>query len=433
MLAQDRISQLNSILNDPQTTLSSVLELPYITQLARLGLATLRSFIAPHAKELLQYAFSPDDSRHSTPAFKILTCGHPEYLRPLLESGMYVNYATELLIKPDISSLMVGRLSSLTVVALLNLPELACDACGFLYRLLPFCENPTVFNLFETLTGDDQRISKAQEWLRDFGFCMYIPREIGNIDFQYVSTGDNVFKDPVYNRACYLFQLISRGSGNPILGAELRTPDVVQCLQRQFPKMPDFVQIARWDAILAQVSEGTAEMCQVFVGEAVSIVCEEIIRLKKYHVAALSFLTNMMELLPDVIQRIESGFIPSMLISLTAQFHSSTILHNAFLKFTEVGLKNKAFAEQLVRLYLPFLIVNGESNDNRILRSCCIRVMELFITAAKSNSGLKHILDESPEVGPFIDHTIKPFRTKSTAKYGGDMPIDLSVFKGFFT
>jgi hypothetical protein len=398
-----------------------------------LGLPTLRSFIAPHAKELLQYAFSPDDTRHSTPAFKVLACGHPEYLQPILESGLYLEYATELLITPGLSSLLVGRLSSLTVVALLNLPELACDACGFIYRLLPFCENPTVFNLFETLTGDDQRIQRAQQWLKDFGFCEFIPREIANIDFNYVSAGVTVFKDPVYNKACYLFQLISRGSSNPILGTDMRTPEIVQCLQKQFPQTPDFVQIARWDAILGQVSDKTVSQCQVFLTEAIAIVSQEMSRLKKFHVAALAFLTNVMELLPEVIPKIEASFIPSMLISLTAQFPSSTILHNAFIRFTEVVLKNPGVAERLVRLYVPFLIVNGESNDNRILKSCCIRVVELFITAAKSNSKLRQVVDDYTEMGPFVEKTIKPFRSRSTTRYGGDLPIDLSAFKGFFT
>jgi hypothetical protein len=432
MLAQDRISQLNAILEDSTTTLPSVLELPYITQLARIGLPTLRSFIEPYSKELLQYAFSPEDARHSTPAFKLLTCGHPEYLRPLLESGMYLNYATETLITPGVSPVLIGRLSSLTVVALLNLPEVACDCCGFIYRLLPFCEIPTVFNLFETLTGEDSRIAQAQKWLLDFGFCEYIPREIGNVDFAHVPADGNVFKDPVYNKACYLFQLVSRGSKNAILGVELRTPAVVECLQKQFPNIPDFVQNARWDAIHSQVSEATAAGCEVFVGEAIALLSYHFTHLKKYHVTALSFLTKIMDLLPTVVRTIQNSTLPLMLVSLTIQFPNSTILHNAFLEFTEVCLKTLALADKLIRVYAPALVVHGESNHNRILKSCCIRTMELFINAVDGNRQLLSAWGESPEVGSFIENTIKPFRVNSGIRYGGDLPLNFNFLRSFF-
>jgi hypothetical protein len=59
--------------------------------------------------------------------------------------------------------------------------------------------------------------------------------------------------------------------------------------------------------------------------------------------------------------------------------------------------------------------------------------MELFLQAVSSNSQLKPALNESPEVAPFVEKTIKPFRTRSNTKYGGDMPIDLSGFRNFFT
>jgi hypothetical protein len=55
------------------------------------------------------------------------------------------------------------------------------------------------------------------------------------------------------------------------------------------------------------------------------------------------------------------------------------------------------------------------------------------MTAAKSNSRLKQVIEESPELGPFVEKTIKPFRARSTVRYGGDLPINLGVFKGFFT
>jgi hypothetical protein len=433
MLAQNRFGELAAILADPQTTLVQVLELPYITQAARYGIPALRTFVGPHSAALLKLSFSQDDPKLSTTAFKILNCGDSEYLRPLFESDVYRNNAVELIAEKDTPAFLLGRIASMTVVALVSLGAIACDNCGFIYRLLPYCENPTVFNLFETLTSDDSRVEPAQKWLKDFGFCEYIPREVTNIPFDHVSELTNVFQDPVYNKAFYLFQLIARGLRNAVLGDEFRTESVIQCLQRQFPKMPDFVQVSRWDALFFLVSEKNATSLEIFVGEALRLVSEPFDRLKKYHVSALAFITRMMKYVPTVYQTLERPSLPSMMGTVVLGFPNSTILHNAFIEFIEVGLSNLAFADRVIRLYVPIISVHGES-DNKILKSVCIRTMELFLDAVKKQPRLKSALAESGEGNKFIKDIVLPFRKKSQGKYGGmDLSIDFSVFRKVFS
>jgi hypothetical protein len=433
MLAQNRFGELTAILGEPQTTMLQVLDLPYVTQAARYGFPALRTFVAPHSAELLKLAFSQHEAKLSTTAFKILNCGDCEYLRPLFESDVYRNNALELITQKDPPAFLLGRLASMTVIALVSLGEIACDNCGFIYRLLPYCENPTVFNLFETLTSDDDRVEFAQKWLKDFGFCEYIPREVTNIPFDYVSELTNIFQDPVYNKAFYLFQLIARGLRNNILGDEFRTESVVQCLQRQFPKMPDFVQISRWDALFFLVSETNAESLDIFVNEALRLLSEPFRRLKKYHVSALAFITRMMRYVPAVYETLQRSGLPSMMGTVVLGFPNSTILHNAFIEFIEVGLSNLAFADRVIRLYVPIISVHGES-DNRILKSVCIRLMELFLNVVKKQPKLKSAMAESSEGNKFIKDIVLPFRKKSQGKYGGmDSPIDFSMLRKVFS
>jgi hypothetical protein len=433
MLVQNRFGELSVILADPQTTLIQVLGLPYITQAARFGFPTLRTFVAPHSSELLKLSFSQDDAKLSTTAFKILNCGDCEYLRPLFESDVYRNNALELITQKNPPAFLLGRLASMTLIAFVSLGEIACDNCGFIYRLLPYCENPTVFNLFETLTGDDSRVEPAQKWLKDFGFCEYIPREVINIQFDHVSELANVFHDPVYNKAFYLFQLIARGLRNSVLGDEFRTESVVQCLKRQFPKMPDFVQISRWDALFFLVSEKNATSLEVFVDEAIRIVSEPFDRLKKYHISALAFITRMMRYDPTVYQTLDRSGLPSMMGTVVLGFPNSTILHNAFIDFIEVGLTNIAFADRVIRLYVPIISVHGESG-NRILKSVCIRLMELFLDAVKKQRKLKAAMAESSEGNKFIKDIVLPFRKMSQGNYGGmDSPIDFGMLRKVFS
>jgi hypothetical protein len=113
-------------------------------------------------------------------------------------------------------------------------------------------------------------------------------------------------------------------------------------------------------------------------------------------------------------------------------FPNSTILHNAFIDFIEVGLSNIAFADRVIRLYVPIISVHGES-ENRILKSVCIRLMELFLDAVKKEPKLSSAMAESSEANKFIKDIVLPFRKKSQGRYGGmDSPLDFSIFRKVF-
>jgi hypothetical protein len=431
MLAQDRFPELLELLAAGDTTLTQVLDLPYITQAARFGFLALRSFVAPHSAKLLRLAFSQADPARSITAYKILHCGDAEYLRPLFARDAFLDYAMDLMSQEAPPAPLVGRLASLTAVALSELPDCACENCVFVYHLLAYCENPTVFDLFETLTSDDDRVKPAQRWLRAFGFCEYIPREIALIDFGHRSACANVLKDPVYNRASYLFQLVARGLRNAVLGDDLRrTGNLLECLRKKFPDIPDFVQAARWDAIATLATAANAGELTVFVDEALGILVEQFDHLRKFHVIALSFVTNMMKFGTVVYESIERSSLPTVLLAVVLSFPSATIFHNAFLEFIEAGLANFAFANRVVRVCVPVLATHGEATTNRILKAFCIRLMELFVDAAKAQRRLRPAMAQSCEGDLFVKHVVVPFRKTTKGPYGEDVPSGFEFLHG---
>jgi hypothetical protein len=419
MLSQSQFGELQAILGDQNAKLVDVLEFPCIIHAARFGFPPLRGFVTRHSLQLLTYALSTDDSKLSRTALNILNCGDAEYLRPVLATTSYRDFAFHVLSQKDPPAHLIARISSLAVIALMRMPEIACEMCGFIYRLLPHCENATVFNLFETLMNDNESAAPAQCWLKGIGFCGYIPREIAAMPFDYVSGLANTFQDPVYNKAVYLFQLIARGLRSPILCNDFRGGSIVLCLEKQFPQMPDFVQSARWGAIAQLINEQNAPALGFFLEEALGIVSEPFERLKRYRVSVLGFITQMMQFWPETYKRLEESKLPAMLVTVAMLFPNSTILHNAFLQFVEMGLANLAFADRLIRLYVPAIVVNGESNENRIVKSLCINLMELFIDAVSKQPQLRAAMAEAREGARFIERTVIPFRNKAKGNYGG--------------
>jgi hypothetical protein len=427
MFLDGRFGDLHTILGDQNANLADVLKFPYIVQAARFRFPRLCQFVSRHSLSLLTYALSTDSPDLSTTAFTILNSGTAEYIRPLLETNSYRDVSFHVLSQNDPPVHLVARIASLTLVALIHMPEIACDMCGFIYRLLPYCENATVFTLFDTLMNADTDAPHAQHWLKEIGVCEYIRREIVAMPFDYVSDLANTFQDPVYVKAICLFRLVARGLCNPILCDELRRDSVVLCLQKQFPQMPDFVQNARWSAIARIICEQNAPTLGIFLEEALRIVSEPFERLKMYRVSALGFITTMMKFSSDTYKRLEESCIPAMLVTVAISFPNSTILHNAFLHFIETGLTNLAFADRVIRLYVPAIVVKGESDENRIMKSLCIRLMELFIDAVSKQPQLRAAMAEAHEGATFIERTVIPFRKITKETYGG-FPKSLRYF-----
>ena len=431
--SQDYLTaELREMIEVPESPLQPVLALPYIAKVAKIGFPVFQKYMSTKCNELLKFAFADELSLVSTNAYKILSCGDKTYLKPILEDGSYCDLATEMLTHADVPSFLIARLSSLTLTLLLNLPDLACEACGYIYHLLKYCENPTVFNLFEALTGSDPNVAPAQEWLKNLGFDAYIEREVMKIDFGYKSEGGNVFKDPVYNRACYLFILIGRSSENSIMGDSFKTANMVRCLSSTFENQPDFVTTAQWRAIIAITCEKTAPTAITFLRPALNMLTEPFTKLLEYRVSALIFITKMMNYSNLTLDLLLESQMPQMLINLVLQFENSTILHNAFLDFVELGVQEYKFTSQIINFYVPVVITYGESEENRVVKPCCIKVMEIFLKVAKKDKRIAQVLDEQAGVRDFVTNVVEPYNRKISTAYGGEFPIELKFFKSLF-
>lgn len=421
--------QLRDMLISPDTQLESVLALPYARKVADVGEPAFRKFVMNRCDKLLKLAFSEEMSTASTNAFKVFCSNDSCYLRCILDNGGLCDVGTELVSRPDKPAFLIGRLSAMTLRSLLTMPDNACLSCGYIFHLLSFCENPTVFNLFETLTSNDTNAQPAQQWLKDMGFAEFIERELTNLNYDYKSEYANAFKDPIFNRACYFFVLVARSCESPILGDVFRTPSLVKALERRFANQPDFVTTAQWRAIIALTCAKTAPSALIFIRPALQMLTEPFEKLIEYRVSALLFVTKMLPLAPLTFDLLLESQMPQMLINLVLQFPNSTILHNAFLDFVALAAKEQRFVSQIISFYVPVAIRYGESDENRVLKPCCIRIMDIFLGAARENKDIEVMLTEQDGVARFVSEVMHPFLEKSAASYGGERPMDIGFFK----
>lgn len=422
--------QLQKMLSPPTAPIEEVLLLPYIAQSARVGFPQLIDYFSAHYKDLLKYAFSlptpdvnPNLSKH---AYTILLMGDPKILLPMLKDFSFRDVATELLSQNDLKPILIGRLSSITQACLANLSQQATDSCGFIYRLLTYCGNPSVFNFFVTICGEDERFIPAQHWLNDMGFSLFVFREFDKIDVNYKPEDvTGIWKDPIFIRYLCLYQLITKCCQNEILQKGFRTIELVKLLKKEFVNSPDYLNSAKWSAITAATCQDIAVPLLDVIPHALKVLTEPFEKLKSFRVSALEFITQMMKLAPMTYSLLLESSMPQMLINLVFAFPNSTILHMAFLQFVETGLTHESFAMKIVSVYAPVCIDCAIQGTNRVLIPTCMKMMTLFNEAAKKEKNLALALYETPEYNNFVKKNLKEYTTLISRPYGDDGPVAL--------
>lgn len=352
-------------------------------------------------------------------SFMILTLNEPTILEKLFQSEIFADTALEVLSKKDVSPHVLGRLSSITLTSLLTYPSLACPRCGFIYHLLSYCANPSVFNLFETICGDDSRCPPTQKWLLDMGFEMYIHREMESIDFNHKSTASNPNFDTVFEKAFCLYRLISQCSLNKILGPSFHSKSIVNVLTKNFEPEPAHLKSARWKAINSTLVRENAASMLVFIPPALQLLTENFSQLHSYRVSAIEFMTQMMIYAPLTFDMLLESNVLQSLITIVISFPNSSILHSAFTRFIEISMTNEKFAEKIVRVSTPLMVDICTQRENRVLAPFCFKLMSMFFEAGSKNATINLALREVMDTNSFVNGPLKIYNRVTTETYGG--------------
>ena len=374
--------------------------------------------------KILTLAISNETSLIAAHSFQIISVGNEKIMKKALEKDLFRDKALELLVAPDPDMIRIGRLAGITLVFLRVVPE-AQESCGFFYHLLKYCYYPPVSNFFLSLCNDDKSFSSIQTWLINMGIAEFIVREFNNTDFTYVSTETNPYKDEQYNKLICLYQIIKKASICDVLSPAFQSKDVVDCVKKQYPNMPDFLLSAQWSAICCLCTPFTAEFMTDLVDPAIKLVTESFEKMREYRVYALDFITAMMEHWPETYNKIVNTSILQLLTNTLVLFPGASIFHQSFRKFVATCLRNEQFSQRIVIIFTPVMIDIAKKRENRVLSASAFEVITDFMKEAKNNPKIKEALSLNPEWNDFIENEYKNYISIINSNYGGFTPINL--------
>lgn len=370
------------------------------------------------AKPLVKIALSDERNAIGSHAYQVLLLGLEDINRSVLADDYFQNTALELLVNPETPEFIIGRLASITLGLLINTPDIAQLACGYIFHFLRYTGNPTVFNMLETITGDP-RAEKSQQWLIDMGYPEYVARELNNIDSAYKSTNPIPLLDPLYQKLLCLYQLVFKSATNPILAKGFRSKEIIQSVASGIEFPPDFIISAQWKAINSLCTQETSSMMHWLVPVALKYLSEPCTYLASFRVSSLDFIIAMMGYWTDIFKQLRNSGLLQNLTVLLLQFPEATILHASFRKFCEVAITDPEYAEKIVTIYSPIMMDVVHRWENKVLTPTCYEVMETFVEASKKNKAVDNALNMAPEYKDFKKTDMKNYNKLLTSSYGG--------------
>lgn len=388
----------------------------------KISLNSTALFLTNSLKEktipLLKVALSDDKSVIGSHAFQSLQVGASELNQAVLQSDIFRNIALELLTDQTTPEYTIGRLASLTQTFLLNSPEEAQPELGFIFHFLRYCGNPTVFNFWETITGDP-RAEKSQQWLLDMGYSEYVARELHNFDPSYESKSENKFIDPILTKLFCIYQIIFKSATNPLLASGFRTQEIIDAVKQGLKNPPDFIISAQWKALNSLCTADTEFMMRDLIPKALQYLSESMTYLAQYRVSALDFIVLMMDFYPSCFSTLKRSMLLQNLTVLILQFQETTILHSSFRNFVKKALTDNDYAEVVVTIYSPIMMDIAHRHQNKVLSPTCFVIMDYFIEQSKKNPVIKKALATNPEWNEFFKKDFPEYKKLLDSSYGG--------------
>lgn len=319
------------LLNSPDTKVSDILEQNITFRLFGTGNEKLIDFFVKHIKELLNltFFFNPEtESDLGAKAFAILEHSQPALTFAMLKGQRLHQVACDILSETDPNTLILSRLSSLTLGALCVKPDEVRKTCGFFFQLIGYFFEPSVLALFEAMCSNEPQFAPLQKLLVSVGFPDLIQREIDSF-----SVADNKVLD--YSSRCALnlvglLRIVSIAASCDVLSHYFTTQAFVSTLNRDIGGLPQFLEDARWETLAALYNRRTLEPMRGLLQAAIELLNnpDKTKRGTKAAVSAIQILTAMIA--HDSLLRpfIATAELPTIAVKNILEFPNHSILHS---------------------------------------------------------------------------------------------------------
>jgi hypothetical protein len=410
---------IRNLLSSGSTCVEDILRQPLTFRLFRGANPQLINFFVIHINQLLRIAFDETvDTDLSSRAFAVLEHAQPTVTSALLAGQKLNRMACSIIGNESVrnKSLLLNRLSSLSLAALYTSGASFTESCGYILQLVDELAECGVLFLFETLCSPDEDLDLVQKWLIGIGFPQTILKEIDHFPSQ--TDADRLSRDA--NVLAALFRIVCLCGSSPILGPHFCTRSFVAALNRTVGDFPDFIENQRWEAFSALYCQTTSENLRGLFQPALELITDPAQCTTRAGVAALDLLAVMATLDRELVPHMARENLPATVLRLMFAHANHTVLQQAAWEFFEAILKVPPLRASVVGELLEVVSfhLQGQAPGARATAFELLRAVE---KVAGADQGLGNALKKSSVYIGLVRGKVVEYKEALEAPYGGGM------------
>lgn len=353
-----------SILNHPKLTETSFFFRPTrkVSKDAKNAMdkmmASLLSFFSKHIDAMLEIIFEETPSNAGSRAYRILQHKDPILIDQITSSRRLQRYATKILHHIPIQPLCMARLCGLMLVAMQSDVNSIDRTCGFVFQLLPFIDEIAVFDMFEMLLGNAPQFKAAQEWLVSVNFSTVVLQEMRTVE-------------PSDTKMQGFYRLLRRGKKSDTIFRHIANKHVISALVAKSEYWKD----DRWESMASLYCEETKDPLRSQLMTAISVIQEDLPRVTRYQIAALTLLFMMVRDDCDIRPFFDVKLIAEICIKKMTKFSDNTFMQLAAERLVTQMLATDDMVPDIVPIIIPACMKYAGNRDDVTLSCTCFDIL----------------------------------------------------------
>lgn len=357
---------------------------------------------------------------------------------------------------------LLSRISSILVFIVSNIPNEVNNCTGFIYQLLPFVDEPGVFDLFIQICSSDKSFELIQNSLVESKFADHVINEIKKYQNYLTNSIEKTQKDTQENNIqnnnqdendkatdsinpkftiedkCELYislllRIIRLCNTNEILRKSFNSYKITETLYSLINSSTVILN-ELWDAIASISSSINEGNMIVFLPHAAEIVEEPYNKVFRYQSFSLEFIAKMMKLKSKGLSDLLLKQVQQVILRLIVQFPDSTNMMGSIFRLIKYGIIWDDCSNQFIENFVPLMIIEASNKNRNAVQANSKRLLWKFNSKPKYKFIRSKLIEKIDNYSEFCTSILDEYNQIMEFPYGGEMQnaISKSLFSSSF-
>ncbi|OHT07091.1 hypothetical protein TRFO_05305 [Tritrichomonas foetus] len=352
----------------------------------------------------------------SKTAFLLLSNGSKYVVDALIKDYTFFIKATTILNQNEISPKLAGRIAAIFVNIINRSKESSINAIGFLTQLIRFIRDPSVFDLYHTMTMHKKRFNEMQILMSQVNLDSFVIEELSKVE----NSPDTFYDVDKKLNLCLFIQDCLK---NSILMHSFQNDRIlkklIELMDSEVCKNNIYLLNQVWQAISLLPSPKTIPKMQSLIKTALEIINKKVETIHIYHSSVFEFLSQITSLKPTMLNDKAKNDIILSIKFFIREFPSSTSLMTPIFRVIRASMASRDFSHKVLSNLMPLFINLAQSKNRNAASASATQFLADMERMKTVSIMINKSLSINAEYTAFYKSTFKKYLEEMNKPYGG--------------